>query len=128
MIAWISFALAVVSFVAAVVLFWHNRSLKKSRDDRWFESMRGPGPVYLRSDDYVSCEGCGCLLHKESQFEQPPTIAQRVYADTPRGPLRWMNAIVEHYLCLRCQVDGVPPAKMAEAIDEAQKAAGGKPC
>ena len=72
-----------------------------------------PG-AFILSEDVASCGGCGCLLLKGPQFKQPSTVenATRCHAGgiylLPPNTFEW---IMEHYLCLRCQVDGTPPAR-----------------
>ena len=128
LVGWIAFAACLVVLVAAIILYARAASKRKTREDLEIEYLRGgPQAPSLQRKDIVSCEGCGCLLHKVQQFEQAATVVKVEWHDF-NGPSQWVNTIVEHYLCLRCQVDGMPPAKVAEAIDEARATAGEKPC
>jgi hypothetical protein len=135
---WILFTVCVVACVGVACVgvamgYWWTSRKSKAREDREIEYLReDPQSPSLQRRDIVSCEGCGCLLGKGSQFKQPSTvvIAWRYESNvnsTWRDPVIY-EQIMEHYLCLRCQVDGTPPAKMAEVIDEARAATGGKPC
>jgi hypothetical protein len=71
----------------------------------------GPG-AFVLSEDVASCGGCGCLLGKKPEFKQPSNVGLRVRSRS----CGWGNLhepmfeefVQDHYLCLRCQVDGEP--------------------
>jgi hypothetical protein len=108
---WILFAVCVMACVGVAMGYWRDRRKSKAMDDLRIEFLRGgPQPPHLQRKDIVSCEGCGCLLHKAQQFEQAGTIAKVEWRNFD-GSSAWVNTIIEHYLCLRCQVDGNPPTR-----------------
>jgi hypothetical protein len=111
LVGWIAFAVCMVVLVAAVTMYVRAASKRKVREDLEIEYLRGGSqPPHLQRKDIVSCEGCGCLLYKTQQFEQAVTIAKVEWRNFD-GSSAWVNTIVEHYLCLRCAVDGNPPAR-----------------
>ena len=110
-LGWGLFFVSVGTFIMAIVLLWRNSSRTKAREEKEIEFLRGgPADPSLRKREVVPCEGCGCLLHRVPGFEQPATIA-RVQWHRFDGSSTWVNNIVEHYLCIRCQADGWPLAK-----------------
>jgi hypothetical protein len=111
LVGWIVFAACMVVLVVVVILYARAASKRKAREDREIEFLRGgPQPPHFQRKDIVSCEGCGCLLHKVPQFEQASTIAKVEWRNFD-GSSAWVHTVVEHYLCLRCQVDGNPPTR-----------------
>jgi hypothetical protein len=113
---WILFAVCVVACVGVAMGYWREKRKSKVREESEIEFLcGGPQNPSLQRKDIVSCDGCGCLLRKGSQFKQPSTVAIACRYEINMNPA-WQGPviyeqIVEHYLCLRCQVDGNPPTR-----------------
>jgi hypothetical protein len=77
------------------LVWWLNRTPKPKYN---------PNAVVFR-ESITPCDGCGCLLYRWGGYRQPSTI------DEPSHLNDFTETIHRRYLCLRCQVDGKPPAK-----------------
>jgi len=120
--AW-GMAIGIVLMLGIIALVWWSCREPKPKDDP---------DAFAHTKDVASCDGCGCLLLKGPKYKQPSSVELDIWRNY-RGGLwilepEWKEVIREHYLCLRCQVDGVPPAKIAESIDEAHAAREAKAC
>jgi hypothetical protein len=97
-------AAVVVGFVVIVtgLIIWFVKHEPKR--------PRGGGPVL--QDDVVYCGGCGCMLPRGEEYKMPSTVGTETRLAYPGALIpswREHEVVREHYLCLRCQVDGNPP-------------------
>lgn len=107
--------LALVITTTVCVANWKEKRDKKRKEteravDGWdaAQEICPEFKLYLRREDIATCDGCGCLTLRQPLLKQPSTIFVQQYG--PNGEFS-RETIVEHYLCLRCQDQLLPPKK-----------------